>query len=95
MSALPVNGRLDVIVAQGLMGLVILGVLHKDVVQVVAVELVQLVLTVEDHQGDLAVTKDAELVSFLHQPELPLGERHLTVPLVHDALDAYFLSSHC
>ena len=49
---------------------------------------------VEDDDGDLAVAEDAQLVRFLHQTELPLGERHLTIPLVRNSLDGYFLSTH-
>ena len=49
---------------------------------------------VEDDDGDLAVAEDAQLVRFLHQTELPLGERNLTIPLVRNSLDGYFLSTH-
>lgn len=44
-------------------------------------------MRVEDDDGDLAVTQHAQLVGFLHQPELPLGEGHLSVSLVGDPLD--------
>jgi len=42
---------------------------------------------VEDDDGDLAVTKDAQLISFLHQPKLALGERHLSVSFIRNPLD--------
>ena len=44
-------------------------------------------MRVEDDDGDLAVTEDTQLVGFLHQPKLPLGEGDLSVPLVRDPLD--------
>ena len=37
---------------------------------------------VEDDDGDLAVAQYRQLVSLLHQAELPLGERHLDVLLI-------------
>ena len=42
---------------------------------------------VEDDHGNLAVAEHAQLVGFLHQAELPLGEGHLSVPLVRNPLD--------
>ena len=37
---------------------------------------------VEDDDGDLAVAQYRQLVSLLHQAELPLGEGHLDVLLI-------------
>ena len=51
-------------------------------------------MAVEDDHRDLTVTQHTQLVSLLHQPELPLGEGHLPVPLVRDALDGNLLASH-
>lgn len=59
------------------MRLVVFGVLEQDLVHVGAGVLEQLVGVVEDDEGDLAVTEDAQLVRLLHQAELPLGEGHL------------------
>ena len=84
----------DVFVGEGLVRLIVLGVLEQHLVHVGAGVLEQLVVGVEDDDGDLAVAEDAQLVRFLHQTELPLGERHLTIPLVRDSLDGYFLSTH-
>lgn len=42
---------------------------------------------VEDDDGNLAVAQDAQLISFLHQPKLALGESHLSVPFVRNSLD--------
>ena len=57
-------------------------VLEKDLVHVCAGVLEQLVVGVEDDDGDLAVAQHRQLVSLLHQAELPLGERHLDVLLI-------------
>ena len=46
-----------------------------------------LVVGVEDDDGDLAVAQHAQLVGFLHQAELPLGEGHLPISLIGDPLD--------
>ena len=54
----------------------------------------QFTLRVEDDEGDLTVAEDAQLVGLLHQAELPLRERHLTVALVADARDLDFLPTH-
>ncbi|CAA7387895.1 unnamed protein product [Spirodela intermedia] len=43
----------------------------------VAAELEELAAVGEDDQGNLGIAKDGELVSLLHQPVPPLGERHL------------------
>ena len=67
----------DVSVGAALMGLVVLRVLEQHLVHVRAGVLEQLVGVVEDDERDLAVTEHAQLVRLLHQPELPLGERHL------------------
>lgn len=67
----------DVGIGPALVWLIVLSVLEKDLVHVGACVLEQLVGVVEDDEGDLAVTKDAQLVRLLHQTELPLGESHL------------------
>ena len=67
----------DVSIGAALMGLVVLRVLEQHLVHVRAGVLEQLVGVVEDDERDLAVTEHAQLVRLLHQPELPLGERHL------------------
>ena len=54
-----------------------LGVLEQHAAHVRAGVLEQLVGVVEDDQRDLAVAQNAQLVRFLHQPELALRERHL------------------
>lgn len=59
------------------MGLVVLGVLQQNFVHVGAGVLEQLVGRVEDDEGDLAVTENAQLVGLLHEAELALSERHL------------------
>lgn len=67
----------DVGVGPALVRLVVLGVFEQNFVHVGAGVLEQLVGVVEDDEGDLAVAQDAQLIRFLHQTELPLGERHL------------------
>ena len=51
-------------------------------------------MRVEDDDGDLAVAEHAQLVGLLHQPELALGEGHLTVALVRDPGDLDLLATH-
>ena len=67
----------DVLVGEGLVGFVVLGVLEEDLVHVSARVLVQLVARAEDYQGDLAVAEDGQLVRLLHDAEFSLVERHL------------------
>lgn len=67
----------DVRIGPALMGLVVLSVLKQHLVHVGAGILEQLVGVVENDQGDLAVAQHAQLVGFLHQAELTLGEGHL------------------
>ena len=67
----------NVCVGPALVRLVVLGVLEQHLVHVGAGVLEQLVGAVEDDQGDLAVAQHAQLVGFLHQAKLTLGERHL------------------
>ena len=69
-------------------------VFQENSVHVGAGVLEKLIVGVEDDDGDLAVTKDTQLVRLLHQAELPLSEGHLAIPLVRNALDGYFLSTH-
>ena len=70
------------------------GVLEQDLVHVRGRVLEELVVRVEDDDGDLAVAKHAQLVRLLHEAELALGERHLTVALVRDARDLDLLPTH-
>ena len=67
----------NVLVGQGLVGLVVLGVLEQHLVHVGAGVLVQLVARAEDDQGDLTVTEHRQLVGFLHDAELSLVKSHL------------------
>ena len=60
------------------MGLVVLGVLEQHLVHVRAGVLEQLGVAVEDDEGDLTVTQHAQLIRFLHQAKLALGEGHLS-----------------
>ena len=69
----------DVFICATFMWFVILGVLQQDFVHVCASVLEQFIGPIEDDQGDLAVTKNAQFVSLLHQAELPLCKRHLKV----------------
>lgn len=59
-------------------------VFEEDLVHVCGGVLEELVVRVEDDDGDLAVAEDAQLVGLLHEAELPLREGHLTVSLVGD-----------
>lgn len=67
----------DVSIGAALMRFVVLCVLEQHFVHVGAGILKQLVGVVENDECDLAVTQYTQLVSLLHQPELPLGECHL------------------
>ena len=51
-------------------------------------------MRVEDDDGDLTVAENTQLVGFLHQTKLPLGEGDLPVPLVGDPLDGDLLATH-
>ena len=55
---------------------------------------IYLVVGVEDDDGDLTVAQNTQLVSFLHQTKFPLGEGHLSVPLVRYPLDGDLFTSH-
>lgn len=67
----------DILVGEGLVGFVVLGVLEKNLVHVGARILIQLVTRTEDNQGDLTVAQYRQLVRLLHHPELPFVEGHL------------------
>ena len=67
----------DVRVGPALVRLVVFCVFEQDFIHVGAGVLEQLVGAVEDDEGDLTVAQHAQLVRFLHQAELTLGERHL------------------
>ena len=76
------------------MRLVVLGVLEEDLIHVCASVLVEFVAAAEDYESDLTVTENTQLVGFLHQTKLPLGEGDLPVPLVGDPLDGDLLATH-
>lgn len=59
------------------MRLAVLGVFEQHTVHVAARILEEALRAVEDDQRNVAVTKHAQLVSLLHQPELALGESYL------------------
>ena len=66
-----------VLIGQGLVGLIVLGVLEEDLVHVRGGVLVELVAAAEDDQGYFTVAEYRELVSLFHHPELSLVESHL------------------
>lgn len=77
--------RLDnILVGEGLVGFVVLGVLEENLVHVGARILVQLVARTEDNQRDLAVAQHRQFVRFLHHAEFPFVKGHLTIPFVRD-----------
>ena len=53
-----------------------------------------LVVGVEDDDGDLTVAQNTQLVGFLHQTKFPLGEGHLSVPLVGYPRNVDLLPAH-
>jgi hypothetical protein len=71
-----------------------LGVLEQNAVHVRTSILKQLIVAVEDDNDDLALAEHAQLVSFLHEAELALGERHLTISLVIYLVYGDFFPSH-
>lgn len=77
--------RLDnILVSEGLVGFVVLGVLEENLVHVGACILVQLVARTEDNQRDLAVAQYRQFVRLLHHAEFPFVKGHLTIPFVRD-----------
>ena len=68
----------DVVISSGLMRFVVLGVFEQDFIHVGGGVLEQFVAAAEDDEGDLAVAQHRQLVRFLHEPELSLGERDLS-----------------
>ena len=68
----------DVVISSGLMRFVVLGVFEQDFIHVGGSVLEQFVAAAEDDEGDLAVAQHRQLVRFLHEPELSLGERDLS-----------------
>lgn len=84
----------NVVVSSRLMRLVIFGVFEQHFVHVCGGVLEQLVGAAEDDQSDLAVAQHRQLVGFLHQTELALGECHLSVSFVGDARNLNFFPSH-
>lgn len=73
----------NVVVSSRLMRLVIFGVFEQHFVHVCGGVLEQLVGAAEDDQSDLAVAQHRQLVGFLHQTELALGECHLHTAHTH------------
>ena len=73
----------DILVGEGLVGLVVFRVLEEDLVHVSAGVLVQLVARAEDDQRDLAVAQHGQLVSLLHHAKLPFVECDLDSK-IHD-----------
>ncbi len=67
----------NVRVGPALVWLIVLSVFEQHFVHICAGILEQLVSTVEDDEGDLAVTQHAQLIGFLHQAKLSLCKRHL------------------
>lgn len=68
----------DILVGEGLVGFVVLGVLEENLVHVGARVLVQLVTGAEDNQRDLAVAQHRQFVRLLHHAEFPLVKGHLS-----------------
>jgi len=68
----------DILVGEGLVGFVVLGVLEENLVHVGARVLVQLVARAEDNQRDLAVAQHRQFVRLLHHAEFPLVKGHLS-----------------
>jgi len=64
------------------MWLVIFCILEQYFIHIRACILKELVTTVENDESDLAVAEYAQLVSLLHQAELPFCERDLSVSFV-------------
>ena len=70
------------------------GVFEEDLVHVRGGVLEELVVRVEDDDGDLAVAQHAEFIGLLHKAELALGERHLSIALVADARNRDLFPAH-
>lgn len=68
----------NILVGEGLVGFVVLGVLEENLVHVGARILVQLVARTEDNQCDLAVAQYRQFVRLLHHAEFPLVKGHLS-----------------
>jgi hypothetical protein len=83
-----------VVVVLGLVGLAVLGVLEQDLVHAGARVLVELLVRVEHDERDLAVAELGQLHGLLEDAVLALGERHLAVAVVLDALDLDLLAAH-
>lgn len=88
------DGVHNVFIGLGLVGLVILCILEKHFVHVGRGILEQFVVGVEDDDGDLTVAQNRQLVRFLHQPELPLCECHLSISFIRNPGDLYLFSPH-
>lgn len=68
----------NILVGEGLVGFVVLGVLEENLVHVGARILVQLVARTEDNQRDLAVAQHRQFIRLLHHAEFPLVKGHLS-----------------
>lgn len=76
------------------MRLIVFCVLEENLIHVCAGILVKFVAAAEDYESDLAVTKNTQLVGFLHHPKLPFVESDLSVPFVRDPGYLDFLTTH-
>jgi len=94
LALLLVQGINDVLVGQGLVGLVVLSVLEEHLVHVGAGVLVELVAAAEDDESYFTVAQDRELVSFFHHTKLSLVECDLSVSFIRYPRNLNFLPSH-
>lgn len=76
------------------MWLIVFRVFEKNLVHVCTSILVEFVRTAEDNKCDFTVTKNTQFIRFLHHTEFPLVECYLSITLIRDARDLYFLTSH-
>lgn len=67
----------NVLVGEGLVGLIVLCIFQQNFVHIRTGILVQFVATAKDDQGDLAITQHRQLVGFLHHAKFSLIESHL------------------
>ena len=66
-----------ILVGERLVRLIVFCVLEENLIHVCAGILVKFVAAAEDYESDLAVTKNTQLVGFLHHPKLPFVESDL------------------
>jgi len=94
LALLLVQGINDILVGEGLVGLVVLGVLEEHLVHVGAGILVEFVAAAEDNESYFTVTQHRELVSLFHHTKLPLVKCNLSVSLICYPRNLNFLPSH-